>query len=173
MLDSVSPLSVIAADSPRPDGSVIRQEWSPPLPPLAEDTEEEPSPSLPPPSQHLSINLVEAREFDASLTRLVENDVGNMAPFMVFLLGMPFVGVATQHGCVSSMGYGIKRAIGTVRIDGGKSILYRVKETARALPRCCWDTEKIADEEIEIELPVYGVEYTAYDVENHHREVAR
>ena len=114
-----------------------------------------------------------ARLFDDSLTRLVRHDVGNVAPFLVFMMGLPFVGVATHTGCVGSLGFGLKRLIKTVRIEGGSKVVYRVKTTAKGLPRCCWDAEQDDDGEIEIELPVYGVDYTAYDVDNGAREVER
>jgi hypothetical protein len=85
------------------------------------------------------------------MARLVSLDISGVSPFLVFLLAMPFVGVATHTGCVAAMGHGVKRAIGRVRIEGGQRVVYPQKRRCRS-----------KEEEGRVEMPVYGVEYIAY-----------
>ena len=65
-----------------------------------------------------------ARAFDDALTRLVRHEVSGLLPFLIFLLSMPFLGVATHAASVAALGHGIKRAIGCVRIEGGRRVAY-------------------------------------------------
>ncbi|KAF8542742.1 hypothetical protein BDD12DRAFT_823794 [Trichophaea hybrida] len=107
------------------------------------------------------------RVFDDSMTRLVSLDIAGVSPFLVFLLAMPFVGVATHTGCVAAMGHGVKQAIGSVRIAGGQRVVFPQKR------RCGGKENKVEEEEGRVEVPVYGVEYTAYALEVDSVEVGR
>jgi len=78
---------------------------------------------------------------------LLQYRVDGIQPFLVFLLGMPFVGVATQTGCVGAMSHGIKRAIGGIKIEGGGKVVKRA-------------LHKVPPPE-----PVYGGECAACDVD--------
>jgi hypothetical protein len=52
----------------------------------------------------------------------VELQMGNIGPFTVFLVGMPFVGVATGVGAVSAFAHGLKIAIKGMKIGKGKLV---------------------------------------------------
>jgi hypothetical protein len=86
---------------------------------------------------------------DPGFEVLLQYRVDGIQPFLIFLLGMPFVGVATQTGCVGAMSHGIKRAIGGIKIEGGGKVV------KRALP-------KVPSPPPE---PVCGREYATCDVD--------
>lgn len=126
-----------------------------------------------------------AREFDDTLTRLVRHEVSGLLPFLVFLLAMPFLGVATHTASVAALGHGVKRAIGSVKIEGGRRVTYssppqpqqqeqqqQQEQEQRGLVNEEGEEEVVRGQGKEVvsgvpPSPVYGVEYTAYrlDVE--------
>jgi hypothetical protein len=94
---------------------------------------------------------------------LVSYEVAGVAPFLVFLLGLPFMGVATHTGTVGAFGHGLKRGLGGLRIEGANLVC------PLTFKRWCWERE---EREVVVEVPQYGVEYTAYGMDDG-REVRR
>ena len=118
-----------------------------------------------------------ARGFDDTLTRLVRHEVSGLLPFLIFLLSMPFLGVATHAASVAALGHGIKRAIGCVRIEGGRRVAYSPPPQQQQQKQRGQDNEREEEKMVRGQgkevvgggppSPVYGIEYTAYrlDVE--------
>lgn len=88
---------------------------------------------------------------------LVSYEVAGVAPFLMFLLGLPFIGVATHTGTVGAFGHGLKRGLRGVTVEGAHLVC------PVRLRCCCLERE---DREVLFEVPQYGVEYTAYGVDD-------
>lgn len=88
---------------------------------------------------------------------LVSYEVAGVAPFLMFLLGLPFIGVATHTGTVGAFGHGLKRGLRGVTVEGAHLVC------PVRLRCCCLERE---NREVLFEVPQYGVEYTAYGMDD-------
>ncbi|KAI5854635.1 hypothetical protein BZA05DRAFT_434894 [Tricharina praecox] len=167
------------------DGLVLRPQWSLSTADLHAAVAEQLPGTHSTPATHTTPAAAAATSRDSGFEVLLQYNVDGIQPFLVFLLGLPFVGVATQTGCVGAMSHGIKRAVGGVRIGGGGRVVKRVlpKEQPAEPVACEYAVQYTAydeDREVEVEVEASGsgkrdngkrVEYTAYDGADQEMEV--